>query len=52
MGICESICGETTNNTNNIPPTVIHSENNGVTKLEYVFPGISSHIPDEKKNYI
>ena len=48
MGICESRSGETKNNTNNIPPIVIHFENNGVKKPEIMFDGIHSHIPDEK----
>ena len=44
MGICES--------TKNISPVIIHSEQNEEIKGEYVFPGIGSHISEEKLKII
>ena len=47
MGECES-----KNNINNKPQTIIHSNNNEEIKVEYVFPGIGIHIPDDKLEII
>ena len=47
MGICES-----NKNTKNISPIIVHSEKKEEIKGEYVFPGIGSHIPQEKSKII
>ena len=49
MGICGC---EYNKKKRNISPVIVHSEKKEEIKSEYVFPGIGSHIPEEKSKII